>query len=215
MFQIYCFHLKHFIIFAEIKTVILNSKTKRYSSIPLKLAALVFLVLLFACSPVKFVPENRYLLNKVEVEVDNSEINKEEARMQVRQKENYKILGFARFHLWLYNLSSKNKPGSWLKRIGEPPEIYDEALVGASQDRLKQYLDNKGFFRADVYSETNLNENKQKANVKYKIVTGEQYKIRKINYHISDSTLQSIFLRDSTRTFISEGTPFDFNLLEE
>ena len=190
-------------------------KTTPYSSIPGKLVALAFLALFFSCSPVKFVPENQYLLNKVEVEVDNSAISKEENKVQIRQKENYKILGFAKFHLWLYNLSSKNKPGSWLKKIGEPPEIYDEALVGASQDRLKQYLGNKGFFRANIDSEINLNEKKQKANVKYIIETGEQYKIRELNYHVSDSVLQSIFFQDSTRAFISEGTPFDFNLLEE
>jgi len=96
MFQIYCFHLKHFIIFAEIKIEILIDKTTPYSITAGRLAIFVFIALLFSCSPVKFVPENRYLLNKVEVEVDNSSINKEEAKMQIRQKENYKILGFAK-----------------------------------------------------------------------------------------------------------------------
>jgi outer membrane protein assembly factor BamA len=215
LFQIYCFHLKHFIIFAEIKNETLTGKTRKYFVQYWKIFAFLGVAFLFSCSPAKFVPENQYLLNKVEVEVENSEINKEEAKMQIRQKENYKILGFVKFHLWLYNLSSKNKPNSWLKKIGEPPEIYDEALVDASLSRLKQYLGNKGFFRANVDSEIDLNEKKQKANVKYKIETGEQYKIREINYHISDSALRSIFFRDSTLAFIAEGTPFDFNLLEE
>lgn len=180
-----------------------------------KFSAIVLVAFLFSCSPVKFVPENRYLLNKVEVEVDNSLVNKEEAKLQIRQKENYKILGFAKFHLWLYNLSSKEKPDSWLKRIGEPPEVFDESLLSASEDRLKQYLGNKGFFRAGVATEVDVNEKKQKAKVKYKIETGDQYKIREVNYHIGDPALEVLFLNDSAKTFISPGTPFDFNLLEE
>jgi outer membrane translocation and assembly module TamA len=189
MFQIYSFHPKHFIIFVEIKKDILNKITIPYLKTIGKLAGLAAIVFLFSCSPVKFVPEDRYLLNKVEVEVDNSEISREEAKLHIRQKENYKILGFAKFHLWLYNLSSKKKADSWLKRIGEPPEIYDEALVDASGARLKQYLGNRGFFRASVDTEVELKEKKRKANVKYKIETGEQYKIRKINYHFGDSAL--------------------------
>lgn len=215
MFQIYCFHLKHFIIFAEIKNEALTGKAIKYFYQYRKFSVFVFLVFFISCSPVKFVPENRYLLNKVEVEVDNSSINKEEAKTQIRQKENYKILGFAKFHLWMYNLSSRKKADSWLKRIGEPPEIFDESLVAASEARLKQYLGNKGFFRAGVSTEVKLNDNKKTANVKYNIETGDQYKIREVNYHIGDSTVKALFYNDSAKTFINPGTPFDFNLLEQ
>lgn len=176
------------------------------------LAGMVFLV---ACAPVKFVPEDQYLLNRVDVHVDNSSVGKDEVKMHIRQKENYKILGFLKFHLWLYNLSSKEKTGGWLKRIGEPPEIFDDALVTASKDRIRQYLGNRGFFRANVEHEIVLKENKQKANVRYKITTGEQYRIREIKYHFGDTTLQNIFFNDSAKSFISINTPFDFNLLEK
>ena len=92
-------------------------------------------------------PENKYLLNNVELNIDNSKISKEEAKSFIRQKENYKILGFAKFHLFLYNLSSKNKTDDWLKRIGEPPQIYDDMMTGRSGNQLKQYLDNKGYLQ--------------------------------------------------------------------
>jgi len=172
-------------------------------------------ILLFSCSPAKFVPRDRYLLNKVEMEVDNSDISKENAKSYIRQKENYKILGFAKFHLWLYNLSSRKKSESWLKKIGEPPEIYDPALTDISEERLEQYLNNKGYFRAIVSSDVNFKEKSRKANLKYTINTGEQYKIKEINYHIGDSILRSLFFKDSTNLLLTAGTPFDFNLLEE
>jgi outer membrane protein assembly factor BamA len=177
--------------------------------------AYVLGLLLFSCSPAKFVPRDRYLLNKVEMEVDNSDISKENAKSYIRQKENYKILGFAKFHLWLYNLSSRKKSESWLKKIGEPPEIYDPALTDISEERLEQYLNNKGYFRAKVSSDLNFKEKSRKANLKYTINTGEQYKIKEINYHIGDSILRSLFFKDSTNLLLTAGTPFDFNLLEE
>lgn len=204
------------IIFAEIKIRdILEVKRNSYLFHPGKLAVIVSVILFAACSPVKFVPEGKYLLNKVEVDVENPAISKEEAKLHIRQKENYKILGFVKFHLWLYNLSSKDKTDGWLKKIGEPPEIFDEGLVKASEARLEQYLGNRGFFRADVESEVTFKEKKQKANVKYTIETGEQYTIREVNYHIGDSALKRLFFADSTNSFIRPGIPFDFNLLEE
>ena len=102
-----------------------------------------------------------------------------------------------------------------MKRIGEPPEIYDESLVAASENRLKQYLGNQGFFRASVETEVKMKEKKQKVNLKHVVHTGERYKIHEINYHIEDSALSALFLKDSVRSFIRKGTPFDFNLLEK
>ena len=101
---------------------------------------LLTVIFFVSCSQTKFVPEEKYLLNKVELEVDQQNIDKEEAKSFVRQKENYKILGFIKFYLLLYNLSSKKKTDDWLKRIGEPPQIYDEVLTERSNDQLKQYM---------------------------------------------------------------------------
>lgn len=180
-----------------------------------KVYLVVIFAFLYSCSPVKFVPEDRYLLNDVEVEIDNPKVSKDEAKSHVRQKENYKILGFAKFHLWLYNLSSKDKENDWLKRIGEPPQIYDEGLTYQSTEQLEQYLDNEGFFNASVDAEVKLRENKQKAKVTYHVNTGEQYTIQRINYHITDSVLRTLFLNDSAKAYIRPGTPFKYDILEE
>ncbi|MDR2910607.1 MAG: BamA/TamA family outer membrane protein [Bacteroidales bacterium] len=180
----------------------------KYSSF---LAVLLFF---FSCSPVKFVSDGEYLLNKSDVEVDNPKINKEEAKSYIRQKENYKILGFAKFHLWIYNLSSKKKTNGWLKRIGEPPQIYNETLTYRSKDQLKQFLNNKGYFNANVNTDVNFIDKKRKANVKYSIETGDQYTIKGINYHINDTALQTLFFKDTAVTHINSETPFDLFILE-
>jgi len=107
-------------------------------------------IFLASCSQTRFVAQGDYLLHRVNMEVDNPEISKEEAKAFVRQKENYKILGFIKFYLLLYNMSSKKKTDDWLKRIGEGPQLYDEVMVDRSIEQLEQYLDLKGFYKAKI-----------------------------------------------------------------
>jgi hypothetical protein len=181
----------------------------------LKLIAFAGVVLLFSCSPVKFVPEDKYLISKVQVEVDNQNINKESAKSLIKQKENYKILGFLKFHLLLYNLSSKKKTDDWLKRIGEPPQIYDEDLSVRSKDQLKQYAYSKGYFRAVVNSSVNFKEKKRKVVINYKLNLGEQYVIKRINYNIRDSLLETLYFNSSLKSELKEGNAFDIDAMEK
>ncbi len=181
----------------------------------LKLIAFAGVLFLFSCSPVRFVPEDKYLISKVQVEIDNQNLNKESAKSLIKQKGNYKILGFLKFHLLLYNLSSKKKTDDWLKRIGEPPQIYDEDLSARSEDQLKQYAYSKGYFRAEVKSNLTVKENKRKVIVNYNLIPGEQYVIKRINYQIKDSSLQSIYFNSSLKSGIKEGDAFDIDLMEK
>lgn len=180
-----------------------------------KWVILLSALFLASCSQTKFVPEQEYLIKNVSVEIDDPGINKEEAKSFVRQKENYKILGFIKFYLLIYNLSSKKKKDDWLKRIGEAPEIYDEVMVERSIDQLEQYMDYKGFYRAKITSEARFNDKKQKAQLKFDVKSGEQYKIKKINYHFVTPELQTIFFKDSASHFIRSGAPFDYYELEK
>ena len=180
-----------------------------------KPVAFIGVFVLFSCSPVKFVPENKYLISKVQVETDNQNLNKETAKSLIKQKENYKILGFLKFHLLLYNLSSKKKTEDWLKRIGEPPQIYDEDLSEHSEDQLRQYAYSKGYFRAGVSSTVIFKENKRKVILNYKLLTGEQYNIKRINYQIKDTVLQALYFNSSLKSEINEGDAFDIEKLEK
>jgi outer membrane protein assembly factor BamA len=181
----------------------------------IKLVALGSVIFMFSCSPVKFVPEDKYLISKVKVEVDNQNINKESTRSLIKQKENYKILGFLKFHLLLYNLSSKKKTDDWLKRIGEPPQIYDEDLSKRSEDQLKEYAYSKGYFRASVKSDVSFKGKKRKAVINYTLITGEQYIIKNVHYQIRDSSLQSLYFNSELKSEIEEGDAFDIEALEK
>ncbi|WP_340111079.1 BamA/TamA family outer membrane protein [Maribellus mangrovi] len=178
---------------------------------------LLILTVLFSisCSQTRFVPEDRYLLNKVELEIDDQNINKVEAKSFLRQNENYKILGFIKFYLLLYNMSSKKKTDDWLKRIGEAPELYDALLAERSNEQLEQFMDNKGYYRADISNEVTFNEKKDKADLKFKIETGDRYRIKGVNYHFATPELRDIFLKDSLDLQFKPGSPFDIYELEK
>jgi len=181
----------------------------------LNVVALILAAFLFSCSQVKFVPEDKYLINRVEVEIDNPEIEKSEAKTFVRQKENYKILGFAKFHLMMYNLSSKKRSEDWLKRIGESPQIYNEILSKRSENQLLQFMNNKGYFQAVVENEVKLNKDKKKANIKFNIKSGFQYVVSDIKYHFKDSAMQLLYFYKSDIEEIKPGDPFDVYSFEK
>jgi outer membrane protein assembly factor BamA len=181
----------------------------------LRIVVISVIAFLFSCSQVKFVPEDKYLIQKVELEIDNPDLDKEQAKTVIRQKENYKILGFVKFHLLMYNLSSKKKKDDWLKRIGEPPQIYDEVLANRSEDQLKQYANNKGYFRSEVTSTVDVDDNTRKAEVTFVVEAGDRYIIREINYHIKDTAMESLFLESPIKSQVAPGDPFDVFQLEE
>ncbi len=183
--------------------------------VAIKWIALLSVFLLSSCSQTRFVPKDEYLLKKVRLEVDHPEISKEEAKSFIRQKENYKILGFVKFYLWLYNMSSKKKNDDWLKRIGEAPQLYDELLAKRSVDQLRRYMDHKGFYRAEIKSQVDFNDKKQKAELKFSIKTGKQYQIRNITYHFKDPKLKDIFFKDSMNYSMQPGAAFDIYKLEQ
>lgn len=179
-----------------------------------KYISCVVVIMLFGCRSVKYVPEDAFLLNKVEIENEAKGVSKEELKYYVRQKENVKILGFWRFHLGLYNLSGKDEEkgiNKWLRRIGEEPALYDDLLKQKSNEQLKIFLNNKGYFNAEV-KDTVIYSSKKKAKVRYIINSGVRYSLNNISYQIEDDSIKRHILNDTINTLLKKGVPFDADL---
>ena len=171
------------------------------------------LILFTACQTTKYVPDDQYLLNRISIKTDNKQINKDELASYIRQDENLKILGFIKFQLWLYDLSRKDKKNSWLKKIGEPPVIYDGYLKDKSVSEIQQYLSNKGYYLAKVSDRVDLK--KKKANVTYVIETGDPYLIRNITEDIHDSIISQYVNNSSDESLLKPGDILDVDVLEQ
>lgn len=177
------------------------------------IAALV-LLFLASCMTTRYVGSDETLLNRVKIDVDNQEVDREEMKNYLRQRENTRILGFFRFHLWLYNLSSKNRENGLLKRAGERPQIFDPGLAEQSQDQLTRYLYNKGYYNARVDYEADQNLQKRKTNLQFSVKTGDVYKIGDVRYHIPDPGLSQLFSDHYKTKNLLPGNRFDLDMLD-
>lgn len=168
---------------------------------------------LVACNSTKFVPEGKYLLNKVSIKVDDKRIKKQELKTHIRQKENLRILGSVKFHLWLYNLSSERKEDGLFKEIGEAPVILEEGQFRRSKDQLQMYLKNKGYYNAQINDSVIIKDHKKKANILFDIKAGQPYLIRQYAYSFKDENLRDVVLKDTANQLLKPGDIFDVDIM--
>jgi outer membrane protein assembly factor BamA len=174
---------------------------------------LIGVLFLASCSSTRFVPEGKYLLNRISVKVDDNKLKREELKTHIKQKENLRILGVFKFHLWVYNLSSAKKENDWLKRIGEAPVLYDEFQASRSRTQLLIFLKNKGYYNAAVIDSVIIGNNKKKLNLVFDIKTRQPYRINKYFYSIKDPNLYSVLVSDSINKLIKTNDVFDLDVL--
>jgi outer membrane protein assembly factor BamA len=186
---------------------------------------LPFLILLFylglsGCNTNKYLQDDQYLLAKVGVKSDSREIPNREFAEYIRQKPNKKIFGFARFHLWLYNLSNPEKNNwfnKWLRKIGEKPVVYQPELNRLTTEQLQMFLVNKGFHEGQV--KDSVYYRNYKAYLDYRIKTGQPIIIRELNWTdstlIPDHKILQIVSADSTERLVSVGDRFDKDMLRQ
>ena len=171
--------------------------------------------LLFSCRATKYVPENEYLLKNYKIESEKGDYDRRLLNDYIKQRPNKRII-FWRFYLSLYNISSPGKDNgfqNWLRRIGEPPVIYDENLTLKSTEQLGLHMRNKGFYEAEV-SDTTVFK-KQRAKVVYRVTPYEPYRIRDITYFFQDASLSNMVLRDTSSSKFRVGELFDVDVLQE
>lgn len=176
---------------------------------------LICIIILSGCNTTKYVPENKYLLEKYNIEKDTRQLKKSDLKNYVKQKPNKRILG-VRFHLWLYNLSNPQKNNwfhRWLRNIGEEPVIFDELLMNKTNSQLHQYLVNKGYYNAKVTDSVHFFH--KKAFTSYDVTSGTPYLIHDVNYYFEDTGIRALVLADTVNTLIKAGSQYNLDFLQE
>lgn len=187
--------------------------------ITIRLTGILFVgLILSGCNPTKYVPSEKYLLNKVKVYSTSKKINRIELKTTIRQKANKRILG-AKVYLWFYNRSNIQKPGGihkYLRSIGEEPVIWDPQATESSVKQMKNYLSRKGYLNAEIKAEKIFNDKQKKVKVYYYVQPNQPYTIRNIKYAFEDTTIQQLIFSDTVNSLIKkEKQPlFDEDLLE-
>ncbi|MCM1504470.1 MAG: sorting and assembly machinery component 50 [Muribaculum sp.] len=188
-------------------------------SLLLHFGVLILAIFIVGCSSTKHVPQGKYLVNEVKIDIeDNENISSSELTNYLRQTPNHKVLGFLKLQLATYNISGRDSTkwyNKWIRKIGQPPVIFDEKLTDASANQLRQALINKGFLETTVDVDTFINARKKKIDVKYTITTGKPHYIATVDYNIPDTAIANIILRERRATQIKPGDLLDRNVLEE
>lgn len=176
-------------------------------------SSLLFVLLLTSCNTTKYVPDGEYLLNKASIKSDAKEIDKDELDDYIRQTPNAAVFGLFRMQLGIYSWAGKDST-KWtnrmLKRIGDPPVIYNSSLTSLTVQQLQRVLENKGYVHAKVQS--NVITNGKKANVEYIINSNKPYTLRNYTVNIKNDILNGIAL-DTSRSLIRPNMLFDVDVL--
>ena len=200
----------------------------------LKISVFVcFITCLASCKTTKYVGEGQYLLNKVEIKTDDSNVKSSEMKQYLQQHSNNKIFGLFKWPLYIYNWSGSNE-NKWLnkqlRRIGEAPVILDYELAEQSESQLERYLSNRGYVNSQITTSIDTTKRK-KATLKYSVITNEPYRIYEYSTLVDDykidsiihlsppqrSILQSVFssVPKDYNSFIKQNMIFDRNMLEK
>lgn len=175
----------------------------------------VAILLLASCTATKFVPDGSYLLDEVKIVTDNKEVKPSTLRPYVRQNPNAKWFSLIKTQLYLYDLSgrdSTNWLNKFLRRLGDPPVIYNEAEATRSQEEMTKAMHNLGFMGATVNCVTKTK--KKKLKLYYNVTAGNPYIVRSLNFDINDWKIADYMQKDSANTQLKEGMLFDVNRLD-
>lgn len=173
-----------------------------------------------ACSSTKSLKPGQILYTGAEVKInpdssgkiDNEKQVKTDLEAKTRPRPNKSILGI-KYKLGIYNLAGEPKKPkgfrNWLRRQGEPPVLLNDVKLKYNNDVLSSYLISEGYLQATVTGDTVIKEKKGKAI--YTAVTGQRYKINKINFPPDTGVLTKIINANKDKTLLKVGDYYDID----
>ena len=182
------------------------------------LCMLLVAVLADSCNTTKYVSDGDYLLDDVDISTSAPGISGTDLETYLVQQPNFKVFGLTKLRLNTYNLSGRDtskKRNKWLRKVGEPPVIYDEFQTKKSDKKLQQYFKSKGYLNAVVTDSVAFKG--KKAKVFYKITENNPYRVRKLTYDLHSDTVLAKLLTDpkNISTKLDSGMLFDSDKLNE
>ena len=112
-------------------------------------------------------------------------------------------------------IHSKKEFNEWIKRTGEEPVIVSEEETNKSDNRLKSWYWNNGWFNVETdYEIIPLEDKDKRARVEYYVTTHEPYIVDSIKTEISSQALDSLYELHKANSAIKSGIQYntlDFN----
>ena len=177
--------------------------------------SLLVCVFFTGCSVNRFIPEDEYMLNHVSIRSDKKELKTAPLMGYVGQHPNNKWFSLVKVPLHIYSLSGRDSTkriNRFIRRLGEPPVIYDSVLSRKTQFNIQNAVQNLGYLNADVDLLKVTKGNR--INVRYYVQPHQRYKVRHISMDVQDTAIAQQLKKDGYVSLLQENMPFDLNVLD-
>ncbi len=173
-------------------------------------------LLLCSCSAERFLPEDGLLLSKVTVEGGVPGMKSGDLQANVRQNANSRWFNVLKVPLGIYCLQPKDTTGGFarfIRRIGEPPVIYDADLAEFSRLSLQTAMRNKGYLQATT--EVDTTRRGKRVSLTYSLQPGLRSFVSDLRYDFDDEDMRREVMADSASSLLYKGMPLDASLLSK
>lgn len=106
-----------------------------------------------------------------------------------------------------------DKGNFWMRVLGEEPVYFAQGDVEKNAEKMQKYLNNNGFFDAQVKYKSDTSMNRIK--VTYLIEENRSTRLRNIRYVVSNNTVDSLILQSKKEALLDSGSRYDGNTFEE
>jgi outer membrane protein insertion porin family len=179
-------------------------------------------VLLAACNVTRSVPDGDHLYTGATVELRTDSLDKRTKKVLqsdlqglTRPKPNARLLGVP-LKLIIYNALRNKKPNSFWGKLrdkqGQQPVLLSSVDLGLNTTNLDAFLENKGFFRAEVSGDSTTKG--KKGSVKYVAIAGPRYTIDSVIFPGDTSAMAGAIRESSKESLLKPGAPFDLDLIK-
>ena len=170
-------------------------------------AAAIMIAAVLSCSTTRVLQEDQYRLADNDIKVLNDpKFNTGSLTPYLKQKPNPSIVFGWNPFLSVYNWSN-GKGGGWdklVQKVGVAPVVYDASMVDESIEGIEKHLEYLGYYGSKA--ESQINVNKRRVDVTYKVTLGKRFPISDINITLpSRGEFREAFLADTSAMTIRKG----------
>ena len=180
---------------------------------------ILILLALASCKPeLKVQHRGGYLLVQNTIKNKNAYLPSDELEGFIQQNSlEGRLAPYFRPGIYFYEHSQKGKETKlklWTRKaLGTKPVILDTNQIVITTDKLQQYLKNKGFYHSSVSK--SIRYGRKTASVTYTINSGPPCIVKRFDYFIPDSVMNSYVMADTSNGKLRNGMIFDTYVLDD
>jgi outer membrane protein assembly factor BamA len=165
------------------------------------------------CSNTAYLVKGEKLYTGADVKIEEKESIPDKSTLEsqlellAKPEPNGKFLWLFHLKLWLYNI------GIFKTSLGEPPVLLQSVVPDRVAERMRNLLEGKGYFRADV--QYSVREEETTAGIQYNVAIHSPYRINGITVKNGSTALIEAIRSTMGKTILAAGDQYDLVKLKQ